>query len=85
MSEHMKRTWLEVESHEEVPCVLLRGFTDTCMTSGLRLVCRAVGLILLLRVQLFPLRQAGAESAPTCGLLLYKMVCYPKSGTRSCT
>lgn len=81
----MKRSWLEVESHEEVPCVLLCGLTAACVSSGLPLVCRAVGLILLLRAQLFPLPQAGAESAPTGGLLLYKMVCCPKSGTRSCT
>lgn len=41
-SEHLKRSWLEVGSHEEVPCVPLRGFTATCMTSGLHLVCRTV-------------------------------------------
>lgn len=73
----MKRSWLEVKSHEEVPCVPLCGLTATCMSSGLLLLCRAVGLIFLLRAQLFPLPQTGAESIPTYGLLLYKMVSYP--------
>lgn len=41
-SEHMKRSWLEVGSHEEVPCVPLCGLTATCMSSGLQLVCRTV-------------------------------------------
>lgn len=40
-SEHMRRSRLEKESHEEVPCVPLCDLTATCMSPGLQLVYRA--------------------------------------------
>lgn len=76
-SEHMKRSWLEVGSHEEVPCVPLRGLTATCMSSGLQLVCRTVWAHPLVESADVSTALNSAESAPTYGLLLYKMVSYP--------
>lgn len=38
----MRRSWLEVESHEKVPCIPLGGLTATCMSSELQLACRTV-------------------------------------------
>lgn len=70
----MKRSWLEVGSHEEVPCVPLGGLTATCMPSELQLACRQFGFILLLRVQLFPLPLKRCRSST---LLLYTLASYP--------
>lgn len=41
-SEHMRKSWLEVGSQEEFPCVPLGGLIVTGMPSELQLACGAV-------------------------------------------